>query len=167
MIYCNTPLANMARSPTQMLQQRSTRSKLPMSNTVRRELGVAAEQTTATKNQHLPLHDLHIGQEVMCQDFVTKRWFPTTIKGLCPEPRSYQIETSEGVIYRRTQNHLKLYKSHWKTPRREQFKQNINHKQSNTNQTPVKKHDNTKQSHSKRQIKIPVKLNLQLLKLNL
>ena len=107
MIYHNTPLANMAKSPMQMLQQRSARSELPMLNAVHRQLGVAAEQTTATKNQHLPWHDLHIGQEVMCQDFVTKRWFPTTIKALCPEPRSYQIETSEGVIYRRTQNHLK------------------------------------------------------------
>ena len=105
------------------------------------------------KTKHLPSHDLHIGQEVMCQDFVTKRWFPTTIKALCPEPRSYQIETSEGVIYRRTQNHLKPYKSHQKTPRREQSNQNINHKQSNMNQTSVKNKDNTKQSHPKRQIK--------------
>ena len=107
MIYHNTPLANTAKSPMQMLQQRSARSQLPMLNTVCRQLGVAAEQTTATKKQHLPSHDLHIGQEVLCQDFVTKRWFPTTIKALCPEPRSYQIETSERVIYRRTQNHLK------------------------------------------------------------
>ena len=37
----------------------------------------------------------------MCQDLVTMRWLPTTIKALCPEPRSYQIETLEGVIYRR------------------------------------------------------------------
>ena len=86
MIYHNTPLANMAKSPMQMLQQRSARSQLPMLNAVHRQLGVAAEQTTATKNQHLPSHDLHIGQEVMCQDFFTKRWFPTTIKALCPEP---------------------------------------------------------------------------------
>ena len=91
MIYHYTPLANTAKSPMQMLQQRSARSQLPMSNAVHRQLGVAAEQTTATKNQHLPLHDLHIGQEVMCQDLITKRWFPTTIKALCLEPRSYQI----------------------------------------------------------------------------
>ena len=30
----------------------------------------------------------------------TLRWFPATIKALCPEPRSYQIETPEGVTYR-------------------------------------------------------------------
>ena len=160
MIYHNTPLASMSKSPMQMLQQRSARSQLPMSNTACRQLGIAAEQITASKNQHIPLHDLHVGQEVMCQDFITKRRFPTTIKALCPEPRSYQIETSEGVIYRRTQNHLKPYKSHWKTPRREQSKQNIGHKQSNMNQTLVKNNDITKQSCPKRQIKIPKKLNL-------
>ena len=144
----------------QMLQQRSARSQLPILNAACRQLGIAAEQTTASKNQHLPLHDLHIGQEVMCQDFITKRWFPTTIKALCPEPRSYQIETSEGVIYRRTQNHLKPYKSHQKTPRREQSNQNINRKQSNRNQTSVNNGNNLKQSHPKRQIKMPKKLNL-------
>ena len=111
MIYCNTPLESMSKSPMQMLQQRSARSQLPMLNAACRQLGIAAEQTTANKNQHLPLHDLHIGQEVLYQDSVTKRWFPATIKALCPEPRSYQIQTTKGVIYRRTQNHLKPYKS--------------------------------------------------------
>ena len=99
MIYRNTPLESTSKSPMQMLQQRSPRSQLPMSNTACRQLGFAAEQTSASKNQHLPLHDLHIGQEVMCQDFITMRWFPATNKALCPEPRSYQIEISEGVIY--------------------------------------------------------------------
>ena len=33
MIYCNTPLASTSKSPMQMLQQRSARSQLPMSNT--------------------------------------------------------------------------------------------------------------------------------------
>ena len=102
MIYHNIPLASMSKSPMQMLQERSARSQLPMSNAACRQLGIAAEQTTASKNQHLPSHDLHTGQEVMCQDSITKRWFPTTIKALCPGPRSYQIQTSEGVIYRRT-----------------------------------------------------------------
>ena len=112
-------------------------------------------------------HDLHIGQEVRSQDPTTKRWFPATIKALCPEPRSYHIETSDGVTYRRTQNHLKPYKSHQKTPRREQSNQDIDHKQINMNQISVKNTDNTKQSHPKIQIKIPKKLNLKSLKIEL
>ena len=98
MIYHNTLLKSMTKSPMQMLQQRSARSQLPMSNAACRQLGIAAEQSTANINQHLPLHNLHIGQEVMYQDSVTKRWFPATIKALCPEPRSYQIQTTKGVI---------------------------------------------------------------------
>ena len=124
MIYHNTPLESMSKSPMQMLQKRSARSQLPVLNAACRHLGIAAEQTTANKNQHLPLHDLHIGQEVMYQDSVTKRWFLATVKALCPEPRSYQILTMKGVIYRRTHNHLKPYKSHQKTQKGEQFNQN-------------------------------------------
>ena len=90
MIYRNMPLASTSKSPMQMLQQRSARSQLPMSIAARRELGIAVEQPSSTKNQHLPAHDFHIGQEVMCQSPITKRWFPATIKALCPEPRSYQ-----------------------------------------------------------------------------
>ena len=93
----------MSKSPMQMLQQRSARSQLHMSNAACRQLGIATEQPTTNKNQHLPLHDLHIGQEVMYQDSVTKRWFPATIKALCPEPRSYQIMTMKGILYRWTQ----------------------------------------------------------------
>ena len=123
MIYCNTPLASTSMLPMQMLQQRSTRSQLPMSNAARRQLGIAVEQPSSNKNQHLPTHDFHIGQEVMCQSPITKRWFPTTIKALCPEPRSYQIETQEGITYRRTQNHLKPFKSSQRTQTKEQYQQ--------------------------------------------
>ena len=73
MIYCNTPLASTSKSPMQMLHQRSARSQLPMSNVARRRLGIVAEQTPR-KNQHLPSHDFHIGQDVMCQSPITKRW---------------------------------------------------------------------------------------------
>ena len=144
----------------QMLQQQSAGLQLPMSNAACRQLGISAEQTTANKNQNLPLHVLHIGQEVMHQDSVTKRCFPATIKALCPEPRSYQIQTTEGVINRRTQNHLKPYKSYQKMEKGELSNQNNNHKQSLMNQKLVKNSDNLSQFHPKRQIKIPVKLDL-------
>ena len=133
MIYCNMPLVSTSKSPMQMLQQRSARSQLPMSNAARRQLGIAVEQLSSNKNQHLPVHYFHIGQEVMCQSPITKRWFPATIKALCPEPRSYQLETQEGITYRRTQNHLKPFKSHQTTQTKEQYQQ----KCSNTNRTPV------------------------------
>ena len=108
------------------------------------------------KNQHLPSHDFHIGQEVMCQSSITKRWFPAIIKALCPEPRSYQVETQEGITYRRTQNHLKPFKSPQKTQTKEQYQQ----KCSNQIRTPNNEDSKKIQLHWKRQIKVPVKLNL-------
>ena len=122
MIYRNTPPASMSKSPMQMLQQRSARSQLPVSNAARRRLGMIAEQQRS-KNQHLPAHDFHIGQDVMCQSPITKRWFPAKITALCPEPRSYQIETPEGITYRRTQNHLKPFQLHQKTQTKDQRKE--------------------------------------------
>ena len=42
MIYCNTPLTCTSKSPMQMLQQRSARSQLPMSNVARRKFEIIA-----------------------------------------------------------------------------------------------------------------------------
>ena len=125
MIYHNTPLASISKSPMQMLQQRSVRSQLPMSNVAKRQLGITVEQLSTNKNQHLPSHDFHIGQEVMCQSPITKRWFPAKIKALCPEPRSYQIETPEGITYRRTQYHLKPFKSSQETQQANNISRNV------------------------------------------
>ena len=156
MIYHNMPLASTTKSPMQMLQQRSARLQLPMSKAAKRQLGIAVEQLSMNKNQHLPSHDYHIGQEVMCQSPITKRWFPATIKALCPEPRSYQIETQEGITNRRTQNHLKPFKLHQRTQTNKQYQQ----KCLNTNKIRVNDDCKQVQAHPKRQIKKPVKLDL-------
>ena len=153
MIYCNTPLASTSKSPMEMLQQRLARSQLLMSNVARRRSGIAAEQQPS-KNQHLPTHGFHIGQDVMLQSPITKRWFPVKIKALCQEPRSYQIETPEGITYRRTQNHLQPFQLCQKTQMKEQHKEQC-HKGT------LIQSDFTKiLPHPKRQIKVPVKLNL-------
>ena len=111
MIYHNMPLTSNLQSPMQILQNRVARSQLPMSNSARRQLGLEAEKVrTKTKNENLPLHDLYIGQDVMIQDPTSKQWSPAVITKLCTEPRSYQVTTSDNVIYRKMQAHLKLYK---------------------------------------------------------
>ena len=153
MIYHNTHLASTSKSPMQMLQQRSTRLQLPKSNVARQRLGIVTEQQPS-KNQHLPSHELHIGQDVICQSPITKRWFPAKIKALCPELRSYQIETPEGITYRRTQNHLKPFKSCQNTQTKEQHQKQC-HKR-----TLIQKDLKNISSCPKRQIKAPVKLNL-------
>ena len=86
MIYCNTPLASKSNSPMQMLQQRSARLQLLISNVAKRQLGIAVEQLPTNKIQHLPSHYFHIGQEVMCQSPITKRWFPQKLKPYVQNP---------------------------------------------------------------------------------
>ena len=110
MIYNNTPLRDSLQSLMQILQSRCTRSDLPMSNAARQQLGLQPEKLrTVYKNEHLPSHDLHIGQDVMYQDITSKQWYPATITRLCVQPRSYNIATREGFTYRKTQPHLEPY----------------------------------------------------------
>ena len=110
MVYCNIPLSSNLQSPMQMLASRSARSNLLMSNTARKQKGLDCEHLrTQSKNEQVPLHDLHLDQVVMYQDPNDKRWYPATITRLCQEPRSYLITTKQGVQYRKTQAHLKPY----------------------------------------------------------
>ena len=81
-----------------------------MSNAARKQFGLGPEQLRVkSKNEQLPSHDLHLGQSVMYQNSVTKRWYPATITSQCQEPRSYREITKEGVTYRKMQTHLKPY----------------------------------------------------------
>ena len=111
MIYHNTPLTSNVQSPMQILQNRTGRSQLPMSNSARRQLGLKTEKLRIkTKNENLPSHDLHLGQDVMMQDPASKRWSPVVITRLCKKPRSYQVTTRDNVTCRKMQAHLKPYK---------------------------------------------------------
>ena len=102
-IYHNTPLSGSFQPLMQNLQSRSTRSDVPMSNTARQHL------RNVNKHEHLPSHDIHIGQDVMYQDATSKWWYPATITSLCGQPGSYSITTRKCVTFRRTQAHLKPY----------------------------------------------------------
>ena len=110
MTYYNTPLSGSLQLLMQILQSRSARSDLPLSNAARQQLGLHSEKLrNVNKHEHLPSHDLHIGQDVMYKDATNKKWYPATITSLCVQPRSYNITTREGVTYRKTQAHLKPY----------------------------------------------------------
>ena len=92
----------------QILQGKSARSNLPMSNAARKQLGIQPEVLrNIEKHEVLPTHNLHVGQNVMYQDSVTKQWHPAVITSLCQEKRSYKITTSDSVEYRKIQAHLK------------------------------------------------------------
>ena len=61
MVYHITPLSTSLWSPIQILSSRSGESDFPMSNAVRKELGLGCEDLrNKYKNEHLPSHDLHL-----------------------------------------------------------------------------------------------------------
>ena len=161
MIYCNTPLSSNLQSPVQILQRRSARSDLPMSNTTRHQLGLNPEQIRSRyKNEHLPSH---MSQHVMFQDSTSKQWFPATSTSLCSEPRSYRITTQEGVTYRKAQSHLKPYNPqhkksedvHYTSQSSDMQTDKTYHKQSKSANNPIQSN-----LRPKRDIKPPIKLDL-------
>ena len=86
MTYHNTPLSGSLKSLMQILQSRSTRYDLPMSKAARQQLGLQSEKLrNINRNAHLPSHDLHIGQEVICQGATSKQWYPASITCLCAQ----------------------------------------------------------------------------------
>ena len=158
MVYCNRPLTSNLQSPVQILQNRSDRLQLPMSNSARRQLGLEAEKVrTKTENENLPLHDLHLYQYVMMQDPANKWWSLAVIKRLCKEPRSYQVTTSDNMTYTKMQAHLKPYKPESKSA------QNVK----SCNMWPLEKTCNKIKSNDtianlqhQRTIKAPLKLDV-------
>ena len=155
MIYRNTLLSNKLLSPMQILQSQTTRTQLPMSNVARAQQGLGSEQLKVnSKNKHLPTHDFHIGQSVMYLNPVNTRWYPATITSLCQEPRSYKIRTENGIIYRKTQNHLKLYQ--W-----QHNEDKVNNCNTQTLRSGLKQSNNSnKQSRPKCNVIAPIKLTL-------
>ena len=102
------PLLQVAWSPMQILQGRNARSDLPMSNTARKQLGIQPEIIrNSDKHAVLPMHDLHVVQQVMYQNSTGMCWYPAVIESLCPEPISYKIRY--GITYRKMQTHLKPF----------------------------------------------------------
>ena len=72
-IYHKTPLIGSLQIPMQILQERSARYDLPISNTARNKLGLKPEVSrNIDKHEKFPTHDLHVGQHVMYQDSASK-----------------------------------------------------------------------------------------------
>ena len=104
-----------------ILQSRNARSDLPMSNAARKQLGIQPEIIrNIDKHAVLPMHDLHVGQDVIYQDSTSECWYPAVLDSLCLEPRSYKITSRDGIVYMKTQSHLKPY-----TPQKKKFLSNL------------------------------------------
>ena len=85
----------------QILQDKNARSDLLLSNADRKQLGIQSEVVRNNdKHTVLPMHDLHVGQQVMYQDSASKCQYLAVIDSLCPEPRSYKISTRKHNLIR-------------------------------------------------------------------
>ena len=124
-----------------------------MSNAARKQLGIQPEVIrNIDKHEVLPTHDLHVGQSVMYQDSVTKKWHPGVIRSLCQEKRSYRVTTSDGAVYRKTQAHLKPY-----TPqnKKSQFTQCMSQPMAKSDHMqPVKQSDHKKSPQVSNQLQV-------------
>ena len=73
----------------QILQGRSARSDLLISNATTKLLGIQLDVLrNIDKHEVLPTHALHVGQIVMYKDSVTKQWHPAVKTSLCQEKGS-------------------------------------------------------------------------------
>ena len=109
MIYSSTPLSNKLQSPMQILWSQTARTQLPMSNVARTEHGLGSEQLRVKRKNEVTHTWSPYRSKCHYINPVNRGWYPATITSLCQESRSYKIRTENGIIYRKTQNHLKPY----------------------------------------------------------
>ena len=103
------PFTSIMKSPMQILPGRNVRSDLPMSNAARKQLGVQPEVVRSNdKHAVLPMHDLHVCQNVMYQHSASNHWYPAVIQSLCSELRGYK----RWYCLHKSQSHLKLFTPH-------------------------------------------------------
>uniref|UniRef100_A0A8C1X2E4 Gypsy retrotransposon integrase-like protein 1 n=1 Tax=Cyprinus carpio TaxID=7962 RepID=A0A8C1X2E4_CYPCA len=111
----NTPVTGLKYSPAQILMGRVLRSTLPASKAV---LQPSIPTHIQEALQHLqsqqkrwydrtaaPLPAFKGGQRVYMR--IRNAWKPATVVSIREEPRSYDVVTSSGTIYRRNRRHLR------------------------------------------------------------
>ena len=89
-----------------MLMDRLHHTNLPMSHAAKAKIGhLPPPETVRAKSKvnDVKHHKLHLNQPVMHQDVKDKHWYPAKIVQLCPQPRSYIIETEKGARMQQTQ----------------------------------------------------------------
>ena len=118
-----------------------------MLNTARQQKHLdGVDLRTQCKNEHLPTHDFHIGQNVMYLNAANRRWYPAIITSLCQESQSYKIKTGKDITYRKTQSHLKVYQR--------------NTEKMNIENTQAERSDKIQNSRIKCKIRPPARLDL-------
>ena len=116
--YRNTPITGLEYSPAQLLMSRTLRSKLPTAEKLLQPKVVDAHdalkrrqvrQKTYYDKHAAPLAPLRPGDVVRVQR--GNSWEPAIVADFCDQPRSYTIQTEQGLL-RRNRRHLRKSAEH-------------------------------------------------------
>ncbi|XP_020906409.1 uncharacterized protein K02A2.6 [Exaiptasia diaphana] len=107
----NTPIASNLPSPVQLMFQRKIDDGLLLKSSTHDN---SSEVLTQHRQRHIQQYnskahdkpDLEIGQSVRIQNPTTKLWDPAIVTQKLLEPRSYEVEASNGATYRRNRRHI-------------------------------------------------------------
>lgn len=112
-----TPVDNVLASPAELLNRRKLNSNLPVRiHNDAPDKGVTQNRLKERQETQKAYHDtpgirelppLLIGQHVNVQDQTSGKWTQAVVKNICPEPRSYMVQTPNGSVLRRNRNHLR------------------------------------------------------------
>lgn len=111
-----TPIDHQLPSPASMLFNRQIRTNLPViirnhrydKEQVQERLQERQEQQKQHYDKHA--HDLPPlipGEAVTVQNHTNKQWSPAVVRSVCPEPRSYIIESHNGSVFRRNRRDIR------------------------------------------------------------
>lgn len=115
--YRSTPKGNI-QAPCQLLMSRKLRTVIPsLAKSLKPKLidlklheRAVSQKMKKTKEYYdrdaRDLPSLEIGEAVMFKKLPDEPFVPGTVAGKCNEPRSYMIESADGVSYRRNRQHI-------------------------------------------------------------
>ena len=116
----NTPSEGFTTSPVQRLMSRRTRDLMPLTEQLLRpSVTLDADKESRAKRQEKMSKDtrrqrslppLAVGASVWMSPSGSnnRSWTPAKVIECCVQPRSYKVETTDGLVYRRNRKDLKL-----------------------------------------------------------
>lgn len=116
--YRTTPRNNNMPSPSEMLMSRQLHTKLPISSDGlkpkildSRKIREIFEQQRSNSSRYynrnaVSLKPVEIGEKIYFKRNPTSEWFSGIIVEKCREPRSFLIRDEDGVVYRRSRQHM-------------------------------------------------------------
>lgn len=109
--YRNTPHSTTKASPAELLLKRTLRTKMDLIRPPTRRQIVHDSQKEQAQRRTTPTRSFHLGDHVLARNYLRgPKWVPAEIVAITG-PLSYQVRTSEDVLWRRHTDQLLVNKS--------------------------------------------------------